>query len=141
MYVNFEYYSSVFHGSILTEGTFQKAVREAETYIRYLTYLNGDIFVDEAQAESIKNAVCAAADACCIAEKEIEEGGNIKSESKDGLSASFVVSRKDGETRDAYVRRCMYQAVRPRLLPTGWLSRRGKAVCGYDHECGCSDYL
>ena len=48
MYVNFEYYSSVLKGSVLSEGTFQKAEQEAEAYIRYLTYLNGDIFADTA---------------------------------------------------------------------------------------------
>lgn len=54
MYVDFEYYSSVFSGSVLSEGAFQKAEQEAETYIRYLTYLNGDIFADTAQADAIE---------------------------------------------------------------------------------------
>ncbi|GFH92543.1 hypothetical protein IMSAGC002_03814 [Lachnospiraceae bacterium] len=64
---------------------------------------------------------------------------NVKSESKDGLSVSFVVARKDGETADDYVKRCMYQVIRIRLLPTGWLSR--KAGCRHDHKCGCCDCL
>lgn len=139
MYVDFEYYSSVFSGSVLSEGAFQKAEQEAETYIRYLTYLNGDIFADTAQADAIKGAVCAAADAYHMAVRETAEGGNVKSESKDGLSVSFVVSRKDGETADDYVKRCMYQVIRIRLLPTGWLSR--KAGCRHDHKCGCCDCL
>lgn len=139
MYVDFEYYSNIFGGSVLTEGAFQKAEWEAETYIRYLTYLNGDIFADMAQADTIKGAVCAAADAYHMAVRETAEGGNIKSESKDGLSVSFVVSRKDGETADDYIKRCMYQVIRIRLLPTGWLSR--KAGCRHDHKCGCCDCL
>lgn len=108
----------------MTEGGFSTAIMEAETYIRYLTYPRGDIFADQAQADAVKGAVCAAAEAYHTAAREAAEGGNIKSESKDGLSVSFVVSRKDGETVDDYVKRCMYQAVRPRLLPTGWLSRK-----------------
>ena len=52
MYVDFEYYSGVFGGSILTERAFPKAAQEAETYIRYRTYLNGDIFADKAQADA-----------------------------------------------------------------------------------------
>ena len=139
MYVDFEYYSSVFSGSVLSEGAFQKAEQEAETYIRYLTYLNGDIFADTAQADAIKGAVCAAADAYYMAVRETAEGGNVKSESKDGLSVSFVVARKDGETADDYVKRCMYQVIRIRLLPTGWLSR--KAGCGHDNKCCCCDCL
>lgn len=99
MYVDFEYYSSVFSGSVLSEGAFQKAEQEAETYIRYLTYLNGDIFADTAQADAIKGAVCAAADAYHMAVRETAEGGNVKSESKDGLSVSFVVAVKTGKQR------------------------------------------
>ena len=139
MYVDFEYYSSVFSGSVLSEGAFQKAEQEAETYIRYLTYLNGDIFADTAQADAIKGAVCAAADAYHMAVRETAEGGNVKSESKDGLSVSFVVARKDEETVEQYVKRCMYQMIQIRLLPTGWLSR--KAGCKHDHKCGCCDCL
>lgn len=139
MYVNFDYYSNTFSGSVLSEQTFQRAEQEAETYIRYLTYLNGDIFADTAQADAVKSAVCAAAEAYYMAVKETVEGGNIKSESKDGLSVSFVVARKDGETADDYVKRCMYQVLRIRLLPTGWLSR--KAGCRHDHKCGCCDCL
>ena len=139
MYVDFEYYSTMFSGSVLTAETFPKAEQEAETYIRYLTYLNGDIFADKAQADAIKGAVCATADAYYTAVRESAEGGNVKSESKDGLSVSFVVARKDGETADDYVKRCMYQVIRIRLLPTGWLSR--KAGCKHDHKCGCCDCL
>lgn len=139
MYVDFEYYSSVLGGSVLSEGTFQKAEQEAETYIRYLTYLNGDIFADVVQADIIKGAVCAAAEAYYTAVRETAEGGNVKSESKDGLSVSFVVTRKDGETTDDYVKRCMYQAIRFWLLPTGWLSR--KVGCRHDHKYRCCDCL
>lgn len=141
MYVDFDYYSNVFSGSVLSEGAFQKAEQEAETYIRYLTYLNGDIFADMTQADAVKSAVCAAAEAYHMAKREQEQGGNLKSESKDGLSVSFVVARRDGETADSYVKRCMYQAARIRLLPTGWLSRRGKAGGAYGNECRCCDDL
>lgn len=126
MYVNFEYYTDVYGGSLLTEQDFATAERDAEDYIRYLTYLNGDIFADTAQADTIKCAVCAAAEARYAANMEQQQGGNVKSENKDGMSVSFIVARKDGETVDEYVKRSMYQAVRVRLLPTGWLSRRAK---------------
>ncbi len=141
MYVDFAYYSGTYGGSFLPEKAFPGAVREAESYIRYLTYLNGDIFADTAQADAVKGAVCAAAEACHAATMEQEQGGNLKSESKDGLLTSFVVARKDGETADQYVKRCMYQAVRIRLLPTGWLSRRGKAGYGHVNKYGCCDCL
>lgn len=140
MYVNYSYYVKTYGGTrIALKEEFQQAEQEAEAYIRYLTYLNGDIFADTAQADIIKGAVCAAADACYTAKTEQEQGGNLKSESKDGLSVSFVAARKDGETADDYVKRCMYQTIRIRLLPTGWLSR--KAGCKHDHKCGCVDCI
>lgn len=139
MYVKYGYYNNNFKGTVIPKEDFQRSGQEAETYIRYLTYLNGDIFADTAQADAIKGAVCAAADAYHMAVRETAEGGNVKSESKDGLSVSFVVARKDGETADDYVKRCMYQVIRIRLLPTGWLSR--KAGCKHDHKCGCCDCL
>lgn len=139
MYVDFAYYRDTYGGTVLTETGFSAAEREAENYIRYLTYANGDIYADTAQADAVKGTVCAAAEACYTANYEQEQGGNLRSESKDGLSVSFVVSRKDGETTDDYVKRCMYQAIRTRLLPTGWLSRGVR--CKYDHKCRSCDSL
>lgn len=104
MYVTYAYYTGTYNGTQFPEKEdFQKAEREAETYIRYLTYLNGDIFVDKAHTDGIKTAVCAAAEARDNAVREIAEGGNVKSESKDGFSASFVTTRRDGETVDDYI--------------------------------------
>ena len=127
MYVKYGYYSNTFKGTLIPKENFQRAEQEAETYIRYLTYLNGDIFADEAHTDPIiADAVCAAAETYYTATMEQQQGGNVKSENKDGMSVSFVVARKDGETVDEYVKRSMYQAIRIRLLPTGSLSRRAK---------------
>lgn len=137
MYVDFEYYLATYGGTALSENTFPAAERKAEAYIRYLTYLNGDIFT--AESDSIKDAVCSAADAYYLATVEMSQGGNVKSESKDGLSVSFIVARKDGETVEEYAKRCMYQTVHKYLLPTGWLSR--KVRCGNADKCGCCNCL
>lgn len=139
MYVDFEYYRGVYGGSSLTEQSFPAAVREAEAYIRYLTHVNGDIFAESAQADAIKRAVCATAEAYHGAVLEQEQGGGVRSESKDGLSVSFVVARREGETLEEYARRHMYQAARARLLPTGWLNR--KVGCVHGHKCGGGDGL
>lgn len=138
MYVDYQYYVDVYGGTVVPESDF-KVAREAEAYIRSLTFVNGDIFADEKNADTVKYAVCAAAEAAYLARREQEQGGNVKSESKDGLSVTFAISRKDGETVLDYVNRCMYQAVRPILLPTGWLNR--KVRCARDYECGCCDCL
>ena len=138
MYVSFKYYRDTYGGT-LAKPSFKAAEQKAEAYIRYLTYPNGDVFADTAHMDAIKAAVCAAAEARYAAEQEMEEGGNLKSESKDGLSVSFIVSRKDGETVDEYAKRCMYQVIREYLLPTGWLAR--KVRCGHDHKCDCCDCI
>lgn len=132
MYVDFEYYTDVFGGTILTEQNFATAERESEAYIKYLTFVHGDIFADTKHTDAIKAAVCAAAEAYATATAEQSEGGNVKSESKDGLSVSFIVSRNDGETVDDYIKRVMYSVVRVYLLPTGWLNRRVGVVCDYE---------
>ncbi len=137
MYVDFEYYSESYAGTVLDAASFPAAERKAEAYIHYLTYLNGDIFADTAHMDPIRDAVCAAADAYYTAAREQEQGGNVKSENKDGLSVSFIVARKDGETVDAYLKRCMYEAIREFLLSTGWLSR--KVRCGHVHKCKYND--
>lgn len=103
MYVKYGYYSNNYKGTLIPKEDFQRAEQEAETYIRYLTYLNGDIFADEAHTDPVvMDAVCAAAEAYYTATMEQRQGGNVKSENKDGMSVSFVVARKDGETVDEY---------------------------------------
>lgn len=142
MYVNYSFYVNTYGGTIIpSKKDFLSIEREAENYIRYLTYINGDIFADLAQMEVIKCTVCAAAEAYYTANNEQKEGGNLKSESKDGLSVSFLVSRKDGETMDQYVKRCMYQVIYTRLLPTGWLCRKVEMRCKHDHKCNSDYYL
>ena len=99
MYVKYGYYNNNFKGTVIPKEDFQRSEQEAETYIRYLTYLDGDIFADEAHTDPvIADAVCAAAEAYYTATMEQQQGGNVKSENKDGMSVSFVVARKVGET-------------------------------------------
>lgn len=138
MYVNYAYYSNDYGGT-MPEDAFTDAGRKSEAYIRYLTYLNGDIFAVR-EVESVKQAVCAGADVCYRQERERQsreaEGkpGPVKSENNDGFSASFVVEQTDGQTSEELLRKKVYDAAYMYLLPTGWLSR--KVGCRHDHECG-----
>lgn len=137
MYVDFSYYQNDFGGT-MPEEFFLQAERKAETYIRCLTYVNGDIFAIE--NDMVKDAVCAAADVY-FSEKQAEKkrtaegaAGPLKSENNDGYSAVYVTEKQDGQTTEEYLRRKAYQAVYMYLLPTGWLKRRVR--CRHDHECG-----
>lgn len=134
MYVDFSYYQNEFGGT-MPEEFFAQAERKAETYIRYLTCINGDIFAME--NDMVKDAVCAAADVYFVEaqaeKKRMAEGmaGPMKSESNDGYSVSYVTEKQDGQTTEEYIRKKAYQAVYMYLLPTGWLSR--KVRCRHDH--------
>lgn len=122
MYVDYEYYKKVCNGE-MSEAEFETYEKQAEAYIRYLTYVNGDIFATE--SEAVKMAVCAAADAAKNCDIESASGqSRIKSESNDGYSVSYSAEMAEGETAAMLARRKVYQAVRVYLLPTGWLSRR-----------------
>ena len=125
MYATYEYYKSTFGGS-LAEDVFTKAEAKAEAHIRYLTYVNGDIFATE--VDSIKQAVCTAAEVIYNNEKAASAAGGtaagIKSESNDGYSVSYVTEQTDGQTAEEALRRKISEAVKIYLMPLGWLSRR-----------------
>ena len=121
MYVEYEYYSGTFGGK-LTEETFTGVEPKAEAYIRYLTFLNGDIFAESA-VEAVQNAVCAAVE--CLALNQVTDEAT-------GISSAVRPVRSDASAEET-LRRKVLDAVRIWLLPTGWLSRRLR--CGCDYEC------
>ena len=140
MYVDYCYYRNEYAGK-MPEEFYTAAARQAESYIRYLTHLNGDIFsIDN---DMVRDAVCAVADVyyedMVQRASRAAEGrqGAVKSESNDGYSVTYVVEQQDGQTADATLRRKAYDAAYLYLLPTGWISR--KVRCGHDHECGYHD--
>ena len=136
MYVEYEYYSGTFGGK-LTEETFTGVEPKAEAYIRYLTFLNGDIFAESA-VEAVQNAVCAAVE--CLALNQVTDEATgissavrpVRSENNDGYSVTFADASDDASAEET-LRRKVLDAVRIWLLPTGWLSRRLR--CGCDYEC------
>nr|DAJ71108.1 MAG TPA: Head Tail Connector Protein [Caudoviricetes sp.]DAT09104.1 MAG TPA: Head Tail Connector Protein [Caudoviricetes sp.] len=128
MYVSYSYYRNEY-GGIMPEERFTTCSRRAETYIRYLTCFNGNVFAVE--SESIKQAVCAAADVYYEADEAVQK--EVKSENNDGWSASYVTEQKDGQTREELIKKKAYEAVYMYLLPSGWLNR--KVRCHNDHEC------
>lgn len=133
MYVDYGYYSSGYGGS-LSEAAFKAAEPKAEAELRYLTFVNGDIFAKE--DDLVKIALCAATDIVAQAQKEAAEtagasgAAGIKSESNDGYSVTYVTDAKEGQTAEEALRARIAQGIRLYLLPTGWLRR--KVPC-----CGC----
>lgn len=139
MYADYQYYVDEYGGNIPQE-SYTALERKAEAFIRYLTYLNGDIFATVDTA--VQNAVCAAVD--CLSQRvEIQSGSvvfggqAVKSESNDGYSVTYADGESIG-TADENLRKAVLEAVRMYLLPTGWLSRIAR--CGCVHDCDC-DHL
>ena len=60
MQITYGYYVDEYGGRTIPEQDFRKAERQAEAYIRHLTYVKGDIFAVE--NDVVKDAVCAAAE-------------------------------------------------------------------------------
>lgn len=121
-YVTYDFYIQNYQGVPIPD--FGKWESRAEAVISYLTFVNGDIFAQE--DDRVKLAVCAALEAIYMNEST---GGGIvasglKSESNDGYSVSYVTDALDGDSPAQAERRRVYGAIRPYLLPTGWLSRR-----------------
>lgn len=136
MYVDFAYYAGVYGGDAIPEEAFAKAEAKAEAIIQYLTYGKGDIFTDK--DTRIGQAVCTAAEVVYFQEKRFADtaGAGIKSESNDGYSVTYVTEAQDGQTAEEALRKKVAEAIRPYLLPTGWLGRRVRmGGCGD----GCTD--
>lgn len=135
MYVSYEFYSQVY-GAVIPEADFPKVEAKAEAVISYLTYFNGNIFAEE--DNRMKLAVCAAAEVIFNSKQNNGTSGSagVKSESNDGYSVTYVTEAQDGQTAEAALRKKVAEAVRPYLLPTGWLSRK----VGCRHVCASHDH-
>lgn len=137
MYASYEFYTETFGGS-LTETDFRKYELRAEVYIRYLTYVNGDIFAKE--DNRVKMAVCAAAEVVADAVRSSSmtslPGRALKSETTDGYSVSYADGPADLEVE---LRKNILEAIEIYLLPTGWLCRVMSERSCCDYECGSDD--
>ena len=132
MYLSYEEYREA--GGGLPEPEFRAREPDAEAYVSYLTYVNGDIFSDTSDRtrNALRLALAKAVDIVASDAAAASSGtAGIKSESNDGYSISRVSEMRDGETVDELTRRKVLAAIRVYLLPTGWLRRslRGGCAC------------
>lgn len=134
MYVTYRYYADEYGGKLIEEKRFSVMERRAKAYIRQLTYVRGNIFALE--NDTVKDAVCAAAEVYYQYETNRKTAGTIKSENTDGYSVTYVTEQTDGKTAEEVLKKKAYDAVYPYLLTTGWLSR--KVGTYHDHKCRCN---
>lgn len=121
VYVTYGYYVGKFAGE-MPEDLFLRNERKAESFIRSITYMHGDIF--SVERDEIKDAVCAVADVFYLSDKGAQSRqSEKKSENTDGYSVTYVTEQTDGQTREELMAKKAYAAAYPYLLPLGWLSR------------------
>lgn len=135
MYVDYAYYREKYEGNEISEEAFQNVARKAESHIRCMTYIHGDIF--KTDSDVVRDAVCAVSEVCHRQESmRKSENGPLKSENNDGYSVSYVTEQRDGQTAEELLKKKVYEAAYPYLLPTGWLSRKVSCrQCGGDTLC------
>ena len=87
MQITYGYYADEYGGKTIPEQDFQKAERQAEAYIRHLTYVKGDIF--SVENDMVKDAACAAAEVYYKYNAQQQSGTPlVKSENNDGYSVT-----------------------------------------------------
>ena len=97
MQTTYGYYVGEYGGDIIPEQDFKKAKKQAEAYIRHLTYARGDIFVEE--NEAVNDAVCAVAEVYYKYNAQQQTGtAPVKSENNDGYSVTYVTEQSDGNS-------------------------------------------
>ena len=110
MQITYGYYADEYGGKTIPEQDFRKAERQAEAYIRHLTYVKGDIFAVE--NDMVKDAVCAAAEVYYKYNAQQQSGTPlVKSENNDGYSVTYVTEQTDGKTAEEMVKKKAYDAV------------------------------
>lgn len=114
-YVDFTYYKEEYGGvHIKTEKDFRRAEKFTEAFVNQITF--GRIPKLPMLTDSIRDAICSAADSIAIQREKNE--AVVKSESNDGYSVSYA----DAGSYSA-VRSEMYRTVRTYLANTGLLYR------------------
>lgn len=131
VYADICFYLDRYLGKEIPFEKYEKAALVASQYIRKITLGRSDDYV----GDEVKYATCAVIEA--YAETYNLTGGNnsagqIKSESTDGYSVSYVSQIKEGESKEELFRRKAYLAAYDWLQGTGLLDRR--VGCSYANK-------
>lgn len=122
-YADYTFYVETYGGDLIPDEKYRMAALNATQYIKYVTLGRSEKYV----GEELKYATCAAAEAYAVAynlTSSNNTAGQIKSESTDGYSISYVTQTKDGETQEELFKRKAYSAIKHWLQETGLLDRR-----------------
>lgn len=119
-YATYEYYVEKYHGTLVPYEIFSRMINKASQHIDYFTFgriteENRDIF------PSLPACACDMAEVIYKMQKDHKTGKEIKSESTDGYSVSYVTECVDGEIAESTLRRKLYSIAEIYLSNTGLL--------------------
>ena len=134
MYADYNYYTTVFYGTILTQEQFPKYATAASDFIDYITYGKA---AANADLPAVKKCCCALADQYVAIQnaqaRAAASSGEIQSESVGSHSRTFRSGAEIIQAAEAG----LGAIARRYLLPTGLLYRGGVAIV----HSACSDSL
>ncbi len=111
-YADYTYYSEEYLGT-LAEDTFLRLARKATAYLNLVT--GGNITEEDAELDEIKDACCGLVDVY----DKFENGGDVASETNDGISVSYTIGSSIVKTEAQQ----LYDVVELYLRNTGLLYR------------------
>lgn len=115
-HVAYAYYRDTYHGR-LSETDFNRLSPGAAAYLELATF--GRICGEWREAEAVKNAFCAVADAYRLN----EQGGGVASESNDGVTVNYISGVSKAKTDNER----LYEAAYLHLAATGLMARGVRA--------------
>lgn len=130
-YADYTFYVETYGGDMIPDEKYRIAALNATQYIKYVTLGRSERY----SGEELKFATCAAAEAYAQVYNltgSQNTAGQIKSESTDGYSISYVTQAKEGESLEDLFKRRAYPLVRQWLGGTGLLNRRVGCGCYAD---------
>lgn len=130
MFVDYEYYSGSFAGSLVPAEEFDALERMAERLLGYISQKRYLSVTKEETVTSVKNALCGAIEAAYeLNQPYADIPAGVTSETTDGHSVSFV--HVDPSKKLQQSRKAMYDIFTQELYYTGLLYQ---GVNGYDDE-------
>lgn len=120
IYATYEYYIEKYHGTLVPYEVFPQMINKASRHIEFFTF--GRITEENQDAfPSLSACACDMAEVIYRMQKNDKPGKEIKAESTDGYSVSYVTECVDGETAENTLRRKLYSIAEIYLSNTGLL--------------------
>lgn len=136
MYADFNFYTTQYGGTLISEDEFNRYSRRAAVFMDYYTRNKLKAYYDQAEDKTaIQMCACELAECYSLIEQtkaqSISNGGELQSESVGSYSRTF----RSGAEIEAYLNAKMAGVMQMYLLSTGLLYRGVNYVCPTHCDC------